>query len=219
MSVDVSGAGDTVIATVGALLAAGISLEEAVRVANRAAGLVVQKAGTQPVRVEEIAASYLGEGKPRALDPAGWEEARSRVEAWKARGLTVVATNGCFDLLHPGHLHALREARRLGDRLVVALNSDDSIRALKGPGRPLLPQAERGALLAALEMVDLVVLFHESTPEALYRELRPHVLVKGEEYRDRPLPEGLWADRVVFLPRVEGFSTTERERRLREGGR
>ena len=216
---DVSGAGDTVIATVGALLAAGISLEEAVRVANRAAGLVVQKAGTRPIGMEELVASYRSGEGTRPAKEAGWEEARRRVEAWKAEGLTVAATNGCFDALHGGHLFSLGEARRQGDRLVVAVNSDASVRGLKGPTRPLFPLRERVALLSALEMVDLVVPFDEPSPETLYRSLRPHVLVKGEEYRDRPLPEAAWADRVVFLPRIEGLSTTALEERIRETGR
>ena len=216
---DVSGAGDTVIATVAALLAAGIALEEAVGVANRAAGLVVQKAGTRPIGMEELAASYRSGEGTRPAKEAGWEEARRRVEAWKAEGLTVAATNGCFDALHGGHLFSLGEARRQGDRLVVAVNSDASVRGLKGPTRPLFPLRERVALLSALEMVDLVVPFDEPSPETLYRSLRPHVLVKGEEYRDRPLPEAAWADRVVFLPRIEGLSTTALEERIRETGR
>jgi D-beta-D-heptose 7-phosphate kinase/D-beta-D-heptose 1-phosphate adenosyltransferase len=213
---DVSGAGDTVTATLTALLAAGISLEEATNVANRAAGLVVQKAGTRPIEIDELAASYGAFGERRMQQrTVTWEEATLIVEDWKAQGLTVVVTNGCFDALHAGHLFTLREAKCQGDRLVVAVNSDRSVRELKGGARPLFPLEDRIAVLAALEMVDLVVAFDQATPESLYRMLRPHVLVKGEEYRGRFLPEAAWVDRVVFLPRLEGISTSLIEERLR----
>jgi len=212
---DVSGAGDTVTATLAALLAAGISLEEATHVANRAAGLVVQKAGTRPIGIDELAASYGAFGERRIQrKTVTREEAILIVEDWKAQGLTVVATNGCFDALHAGHLFALREARRQGNRLLVAVNTDRSVRELKGEARPLFPLEARLAVLAALEMVDLVVAFDQTTPEALYQALRPHVLVKGEEYRERSLPEATWVDRVVFLPRLEGISTSRIEERL-----
>ena len=130
----------------------------------------------------------------------------------RARGGTVVATGGCFDLLHPGHVATLRAARALGDCLVVCLNSDDSVRRLKGPGRPVVPQGDRAAVLEALEAVDRVVVFDEDTPTRVLRHLQPDVWVKGGDYAVADLPEAEalaeWGGRAVVLPFVEGRSTT-----------
>lgn len=135
------------------------------------------------------------------------------VREWRERGETVVFTNGCFDLLHPGHLHVIREAARLGDRLVVALNTDESVSRLKGPGRPLLPLTVRAELVAALRWVDAVTFFHEDTPEALIREITPDVLVKGGDYRPEEVVGRAWVEghggKVVVVPFREGFSTTD----------
>jgi rfaE bifunctional protein nucleotidyltransferase chain/domain len=140
------------------------------------------------------------------------ENARPLVGRWQALGLEVVFTNGCFDLLHLGHLHYLAAARRLGDRLVVGLNSSESVRRLKGPERPINDEATRSAMLAALGFVDLVVVFGDDTPAALIEALRPDVLVKGGDYR----PEDIvgaetvlsHGGAVMVLPFVEGYSTT-----------
>ncbi len=141
------------------------------------------------------------------------EELRSLRAEWRVQGQTVVLTNGCFDLLHVGHVRFLEAARRLGDVLVVGLNSDSSARRLKGPQHPLLPQADRAAVLAALRSVDYVVVFEETTAEALVRALQPEVYVKGGDYaQGKDLPEAddvaQYGGRVVILPLVPGRSTT-----------
>jgi rfaE bifunctional protein nucleotidyltransferase chain/domain len=108
-----------------------------------------------------------------------------RVESWKAAGNKIVFTNGCFDLLHPGHIHLLNQAKELGNRLVVGLNSDSSVSRLKGPGRPILKEQDRASILGSLDCVDLVVIFHEDTPKNLIRTLKPDILVKGDDYRTK----------------------------------
>jgi rfaE bifunctional protein nucleotidyltransferase chain/domain len=142
-------------------------------------------------------------------------------ESHRAAGRVVVWTNGCFDLLHAGHARSLRAARSLGDVLVVGVNSDESVRRLKGPGRPVLPAAERAELVAALRCVDHAVVFDEDTPEACLRRLKPAVHCKGADYappHGKPIPEAplveSYGGRVVFLPLVEGLSTTELVRRV-----
>ena len=142
------------------------------------------------------------------------------VEKAKKKGAKVVLTNGCFDLLHLGHLHLLREAKKLGDLLVVALNSDQSVRAIKGPDRPILAEAARAELIAALEMVDYVTLFDEADPRNVVKELRPHVLVKGADWaggnvvgKELVEKEG---GQVALVPYLEGYSTTEIIERIRK---
>jgi len=140
------------------------------------------------------------------------EALKALVDRWKQAGEVVVFTNGCFDLLHPGHLHVIREASQLGDRLVVALNTDASVSRLKGPHRPLLPFHIRAELVAALRWVDAVTGFDEDTPEALIRLLIPDVLVKGGDYRPEDVVGREWVEqnggRVVVVPLREGFGTT-----------
>jgi rfaE bifunctional protein nucleotidyltransferase chain/domain len=135
----------------------------------------------------------------------------------------VVATGGCFDLLHAGHVSVLQSARRLGGCLVVLVNSDDSVRRLKGPERPLVPEADRAAVLSALECVDAVVIFDEATPEAALRRLRPDVFAKGADYAGVELPERAvlaeWGAEVVLLPLLEGRSTTRLVEEVIRGGR
>jgi rfaE bifunctional protein nucleotidyltransferase chain/domain len=154
------------------------------------------------------------------LEPA---ELPALGESLRAAGKAVVWTNGCFDLLHAGHARSLRAARGLGDVLVVGVNSDDSVRRLKGPGRPVLPASERAELVASLACVDYVVVFGEETPEECIRLLRPQVHCKGADYappNGKPVPEAAlvesYGGRVAFLPLLEGISTTELIRRVRE---
>jgi rfaE bifunctional protein nucleotidyltransferase chain/domain len=148
-----------------------------------------------------------------------WVRARARIDDWKASGQRIVFTNGCFDLLHPGHVAYLSEARALGDRLVIGLNDDDSIRRLKGAARPVNPLADRAVMLEALRAVDLVVPFSEDTPLALIRALRPDVLVKGGDYRPEDIvgaPEVRgWGGEVVVIPFLEGYSSTNLLDRIR----
>ena len=180
---DVSGAGDTVVATLAAGLAAGMSLDDAVAISNVSAGIVVGKAGTAAVTTSELMNALRDRDLCRAeshiLDA---ERALRTVSGWRKVGLTVGFTNGCFDLLHPGHLSLLRQARERCDRLVVAVNSDHSVRRLKGSQRPIQPETTRAMVLASLEMVDVVVIFNEDTPINLISTLQPDVLVKGADY-------------------------------------
>lgn len=213
---DVSGAGDTVIATLTLGVAAGMSFPDAARMANIAAGVVVGKLGTQPINLLELRAA---EGLNRD-DICGTVNTKIhslaaavvQVQAWKAVGETVIFTNGCFDLLHPGHIHLLNEAKRCGQRLIVGLNSDVSVRRIKGSQRPILTDSDRAAILGALDCVDLVVIFDEDTPLKLIDALKPDVLVKGADYRledvvGRDIVESN-GGRVHLVPVRAGYSTT-----------
>jgi D-beta-D-heptose 7-phosphate kinase/D-beta-D-heptose 1-phosphate adenosyltransferase len=210
---DVSGAGDTVVAAMGAGLAAGISLPDAAEIANLAASIVVGKLGTAVSYAEEVKRVLqrqdLAATEAKILPLA---EAVDRVANWHARRLKVGFTNGCFDLLHPGHIALLAQARGTCDRLVVGLNSDESARRLKGPGRPIQGELARGAVLASLANVDMVVVFDEDTPLALIEALRPDVLIKGADYRrsevvGADLVES-YGGRVVLADLVPGHSTS-----------
>jgi D-beta-D-heptose 7-phosphate kinase / D-beta-D-heptose 1-phosphate adenosyltransferase len=220
---DVSGAGDTVIATLAASLAGGLKIETAVELANLAAGVVVGKVGTVPIARHELIAlltpsSGLNAGE-KILD---LERIQKRVGEWRASGETIVFTNGCFDLLHVGHIALLEECRRFGSKLVLGLNADVSINRLKGPSRPIVGEKERARVMAALAAVDAVVLFEEDTPMELIRAIRPNVLVKGGDYtvetvvgHEEVIASG---GRVEIVPTVEGFSTTNIVKKLGEHG-
>ena len=180
---DVSGAGDTVVAALALALAAGSDLEAAARLANIAAGIAVTMVGTAAVTADEIVAELHArqlESVEKKIVSAN--RAREWLELWRARGRRIGFTNGCFDLVHPGHISLLTQARAKCDRLVVGLNSDASVKRLKGPDRPVQDEMARAMVLASLAMVDLVVIFGEDTPEALIKELRPDLLVKGADY-------------------------------------
>lgn len=210
---DVSGAGDTLIATLAAGLSAGLDLDDAVQFANVAAGVVVGKVGTSPIRRDELLAALISD--PLAMQNekvCGLEGLLRRVAEWRTRGERVVFTNGCFDLLHLGHVTLLASARREGHRLVVGLNSDRSVRALKGESRPVVVEGDRARVLAGLASVDAVIIFDEETPAQLIESLRPDVLVKGSDYAELEVAGAArvkgWGGRVVFVPLMEGWSTT-----------
>ena len=178
---DVTGAGDTVVATLAASLAAGHDLAQATALANLAAGLAVAKLGTAAISGPELRrAVQHEEGSGRGVMTA--EQLLQAVEDARAEGEKIVFTNGCFDIIHAGHVGYLAEARKLGDRLIVAINDDASVKRLKGPGRPINPVERRMAVLAGLEAVDWVVSFDADTPESLLALLKPEVLVKGGDY-------------------------------------
>ena len=182
---DVSGAGDTVVATIAAMLAMGAELAVAARAANAAAAAVIGKSGTAAVNFVEMRA-ILVPSASRAHDEKIVRDPKlldERLDEWRKKGLRIGFTNGCFDLIHPGHLKVLAGARAACDRLIVGLNSDASARRLKGPGRPIQDEVARAEVLAALEAVDLVVPFEEDTPLELIRRVKPAVLVKGGDYR------------------------------------
>ena len=178
---DVSGAGDTVVAALALALSVDASIKTAAGIGNAAAGIAVGKRGTAAVRARELSTALGGgaEGDPKIVDHDGAEEI---VADWKARGLKVGFTNGCFDLLHPGHVELLKRSRAVCDRLVVALNTDASVRRLKGDGRPVQSEYARSVVMAALDSVDLVTLFDDDTPLNLIRLLRPDLLIKGSDY-------------------------------------
>ena len=211
---DVSGAGDTVIATMALALASGLEMEIAIQLANVAAGIAVSKVGTVPVNCEELLMSLMPQIELQAQEKVlSLDTLRARAAAWRSAGERVVFTNGCFDLLHIGHITLLEDARREGDRLIVAINSDASVQSLKGPTRPIVGERERARILAALAAVDAVVVFDEPTPLQLIESLRPDVIVKGGDYREETVVGAKevrsWGGRVKIVPTVEGFSTTK----------
>ncbi|MBF0267542.1 MAG: D-glycero-beta-D-manno-heptose-7-phosphate kinase [Alphaproteobacteria bacterium] len=210
---DVSGAGDTVIATLSAALGAGLPLVSAARLANAAAGIVVGKVGTAIVHPEELVAAFHHQDLWQAESKlASLEQAKERLSAWRLKGCKIGFTNGCFDLLHPGHVSLLAQARAACDKLVVGLNSDASVSRLKGPTRPVQSEASRAAVLASLASVDLVVIFGEDTPLALIESLKPELLVKGSDYTvDKVVGADLvqsWGGRVLLADLAQGHSTT-----------
>jgi D-beta-D-heptose 7-phosphate kinase/D-beta-D-heptose 1-phosphate adenosyltransferase len=180
---DVTGAGDTVIGVLAASLAAGASLEQAAYLANVAAGLVVAKLGAGTVSLPELKAACVDELSEKALGVLVQDQVEEVLALARSQGERIVMTNGCFDLLHAGHVQYLQQAKALGDRLMVLVNSDDSVGKLKGPERPLNPLDQRMAVLAALEAVDWVVPFSEETPQCHYARWLPDVLVKGGDYQ------------------------------------
>lgn len=179
---DVTGAGDTVIATLGASLAAGVNLKDACRLANVAAGIVVGKLGTSTVSPYELAMA-LGDHSHAGFGVVTEEELLRLVTAAKAKGERIVMTNGCFDILHAGHCQYLQQAKDLGDRLIVAVNTDESVKRLKGDSRPINTLALRMEVLAALGAVDWVVPFSEDTPQRIISNILPDILVKGGDYK------------------------------------
>jgi D-beta-D-heptose 7-phosphate kinase / D-beta-D-heptose 1-phosphate adenosyltransferase len=226
---DPCGAGDRFASTAARLLVQGALPSEAVAGAVAEASAFVTAGGAASlnrgaeVPAGEAPASPKGPSSSRPTSPAvlGPAGAASLASSVRASGRTVVATGGCFDLLHAGHIATLQAARSLGDCLIVCLNSDDSVRRLKGPERPLVPQADRAAVLAALECVDAVVAFDEDTPEVILDALRPCIFAKGGDYRVADLPEAAvlarWGGETVVLPYVEGRSTTRLLEEARRG--
>jgi len=212
---DVSGAGDTVIAVVALACASGYALPQAMRLANTAAGIVVSKLGTATVDPDELRLELSRDVRNKAWHQAKYysaAEAETLVRRWKSRGLKVGFTNGCFDIVHAGHVTLLAAARAQCDRLIVALNSDPGVRRLKGPKRPVNALADRSAVIAAVEAVDAVISFDEETPIELIRRLKPDVLVKGGDYTIDGVVGAAEVEetggRVVLVDLVEGRSTT-----------
>ncbi|MGE5506762.1 MAG: D-glycero-beta-D-manno-heptose-7-phosphate kinase [Actinomycetota bacterium] len=216
---DVSGAGDTVVATLATAVASGASLLEGARLANVAAGIVVGKVGTAVAYASELVSALhhddLLAGDSKVV-PLG--SAVETVDRWKRKGLSVGFTNGCFDLLHPGHVSILSQAKAACDKLVVGLNSDASVSRLKGPERPVQSEAARATVLASLSTVDMVVIFGEDTPLALIETLRPDVLVKGADYTVETVvgaAHGIgWGGKVGLAQLVDGQSPTNTIRKL-----
>ncbi len=225
---DVTGAGDTVIATIGACVGSGSDLVEAADLGGICARLVVQKVGTAPVRKEEVrkaltqddptlAILHKDYGSPDEMIFDEWETPEEIIHRWQANGRKVGFTNGCFDIIHSGHIAYLTEARRLCDRLIIGLNCDNSVRRLKGEDRPANPQKDRALVLAALKAVDMVVIFGERDEEndqacLILDALKPDIYFKGGDYSPQTLPEAATVKRyggeVYFCSILEGKSTT-----------
>ncbi|HYZ24397.1 MAG TPA: D-glycero-beta-D-manno-heptose-7-phosphate kinase [Rhodopila sp.] len=216
---DVSGAGDTLVAALAVALGAGAPLHEAAMIANATAGISVGKQGTATVSLQELL-DWLHLDELVATDSkvAGLEGAKAKVAEWRRRGLKVGFANGCFDLIHPGHVRLLSEARAACDRLIVALNTDASVKRLKGPSRPLQNEIARATVMASMAPVDLVTLFDEDTPYEMIKALRPDVLVKGSDYTvDQVVGADLvqsWGGKVVLVTLKDGHSTTNTIRRM-----
>lgn len=218
---DVTGAGDTVISHLALFLAAGFGIDVAVALANHAAGVVVARLGTNGVTRRELRAK-LRESAPevgKVLQDADLEDL---LAAWRSEGRRVVFTNGCFDIIHTGHVNYLRFARSQGDVLIVGVNDDDSVRRQgKGPERPVNTIADRMEVLAAMEMVDAVIAFSEDTPANIVERVTPDVLVKGEDWADKGVVGREWVEKhggqVVLAPLVAGRSTTSILERAKGG--
>jgi len=201
---DVTGAGDTVISVLAASMAAGDGFADATALANLAAGLVVGKLGTAAISGPELRRAMLADqNSGRGVMTA--EQLQIVVQDAKAHGEKIIFTNGCFDIIHAGHVGYLADAKQLGDRLVVAINDDDSVRRLKGAGRPINPVERRMAVLAGLEAVDWVVSFSEDTPEPLLESLQPEVLVKGGDYTMDQVVGGSYVESYGGMVRVLEF--------------
>lgn len=239
---DVSGAGDTVIATIAASLAVGANLVDSARIANIAGGIVVAKTGTAPIHAHEIIASLDEEGEDSASLKTGvdhlptmkasvaqiydWDSAKKQVDEWQRHGMRVGLTNGCFDLLHPGHVQYLHEARGMCDRLIVALNTDASVKILKGADRPVQDEQSRANVIGALAAVDMVVHFgaenesDDNTASSIVEHLQPDIYVKGGDYKLEDVVEAKVAQsyggeaRVLSL--VDGHSTTNSIEKIRK---
>lgn len=216
---DVTGAGDTVIATLAAAHAAGSDIHNAVRLANLAAGVVVGKLGTSSVTAEELKAALDEEDKALAKGAVTLNTLIEQINLCRRKGEKIVFTNGCFDILHAGHVRYLKQAASLGDRLVVGMNSDTSISRLKGPQRPIVALAERMEVISSLNCVDWVIPFEDDTPAELIQKILPDILAKGGDYvakhivgYDTVTQNG---GKVVVLPFVEGCSTTSIVEKIR----
>jgi len=210
---DVTGAGDTAMAALSMAVLCGLSFEAAARLANVAAGVVVGKAGTAVVSSEELRLALHEDSRPSARKVLPRDALAVRLQQHRQRGERIVFTNGCFDILHVGHIQYLQQARALGDLLVVALNDDASVRQLKGPGRPVVPQHQRAEVMAALGCVDYVTLFSEATPLELITQLHPDILVKGGDYTTETVVGHdvveAYGGQGRLMPYMAGVSTSE----------
>jgi D-beta-D-heptose 7-phosphate kinase/D-beta-D-heptose 1-phosphate adenosyltransferase len=210
---DVSGAGDTVIATLAAGLMHGLTPLEALTVANLAAGVVVGKVGTVPItRADLTEALQTEQGSEQAHKICDLAQLMAKVATWKSQNQKIVFTNGCFDLLHAGHVTYLEAAKKRGDKLILGLNTDRSVSAIKGPTRPVVHENDRARVLAALESVDAVILFDEDTPLNLINAMKPNVIAKGSDYSADQVVGGKevksWGGEIALIDLVAGRSTT-----------
>ena len=218
---DVSGAGDTSLAALAAAIVGGGSLEDAVSMAIAASGIAVGKAGTATVSAEEVKAAMAEAGPVGRAGILPLDAMIGQVERWRAAGLRIGFTNGCFDILHPGHVRVIEQARARCDRLIVGLNADSSVRKLKGPDRPINDERARAEVIASLGAVDGVTLFDTDTPLELIQALKPDVLVKGGDYSRQTVVGAEFVEarggEIVIVPTLEGHSTTAMIARSQKG--
>ena len=220
---DVSGAGDTVVAVLAVTMAAGTDWDTSLRCATAAAAVAVSKPGTATVSLAELRRKILPHASLAAEEKIASSAADldAHLAEWRRQGLRVGFTNGCFDILHPGHVRVVTQARAACDRLIVGLNSDASVRRLKGPERPVQDERARAEVLAALEAVDLVVIFEQDTPLELIAQIKPSVLVKGGDYtREQVVGHEIVTangGEIVLVDILPGHSTTSLVKRAREG--
>lgn len=206
---DVTGAGDTVLAALGYSISTGSTISEACRFANAAAAVVIGKVGSATATHEEIASFLQEPGTTgEALKILSWHELDDIVSNLKRKNEKIVFTNGCFDILHAGHVSYLQKARQLGDVLILGLNSDASTKRLKGPGRPVNSEEDRAFVLAGLSCVDYIAIFEEDTPYELIKHVKPDLLVKGKDYENKEVVGSDIAKEVVLIDFIEGKSTT-----------
>jgi len=210
---DVSGAGDTVVATIAACLAANFEINDSISIANKAAEIVVGRIGTTPVSFNELKNKLVYTRENEKIVTVS--ELKKILSS--QRNKKIVFTNGCFDVLHKGHVIYLQKAREIGDILIVGLNTDDSVKKLKGPSRPVNNQTARAIVLSALECVNYVVLFSEDTPYELIKELSPNVLVKGSDYKKEEVIGGDLVDEIKLINFEKGYSSSNIIKKLNEG--
>jgi D-beta-D-heptose 7-phosphate kinase/D-beta-D-heptose 1-phosphate adenosyltransferase len=214
---DVTGAGDTVLAALGYGLSRGMDIEEAVHFANAAAAVAIGKIGSVVVKLSEVVQFQRRLENSVDHKIVSLDRIVEVVESLKREGKKIVFTNGCFDILHYGHVKYLQQAKGLGDVLIVGLNSDQSVKKLKGEERPINTQYHRAYLLASLEVVDFVVIFEEETPYRLIEAIRPHILVKGGDYRGKKVVGSELVERVELIDYIPGHSTTSIIEKIRKG--
>ena len=214
---DVTGAGDTVLASLGFAIACGYSIDESVAFSNLAGGVVVGKIGSATATINEIIEyeSSLNKSSSDKHIKTPVEIAKLS-QKLKLKGKKIVFTNGCFDLLHAGHISYLEKAKKFGDILILGLNSDRSVTSLKGMGRPINMEADRAYIMAALEVVDYVVIFDEDTPYELIKSIEPHVLVKGDDYRGKEVVGQDIADELKLVEFVDGKSSTKTIEKIKQ---
>ena len=211
---DVSGAGDCVISVIATCLSMGYSLLDSAQIANKAASIVVQKAGTVPITYEEFINVIE---KTNQSKTCSFEQIKLIVNDLKRKEKKIVFTNGCFDILHAGHVKYLEKAKELGDVLIIGLNSDSSIQHLKGKGRPIQNQQDRAYILSALEFVDFIVIFDDDTPLNLIKIIEPDILVKGGDYDIKDIVGREYAKQTITIPFIEGKSTSSVIKKIKSG--
>jgi D-beta-D-heptose 7-phosphate kinase/D-beta-D-heptose 1-phosphate adenosyltransferase len=209
---DVSGAGDTVIATLAACMIAKMPIENCLNIANVAAGIVIGKLGTIPISLQELLKTLSSQHSEQERKIHSLTDLMEQVAIWKKQKKKIVFTNGCFDILHAGHVTYLEKAKKLGDVLILALNSDSSVTKLKGKSRPVIHQEDRARVLSALSSVDSIIIFSETTPLHLIKKIQPDLLVKGSDYKKNQVVGHhelkKWHGRVELVSVVPGRSTS-----------